>query len=60
MMANIQSILYLTKRIADLNFKGQATIGMAGLSKSWCTSKGRVTLALVREMLGAIGILNEN
>lgn len=59
-MANTQAILFLTKRISDLHQEGKATMGMAGLSKAWCTSRGRETLALARELLGGNGILNEN
>jgi acyl-CoA oxidase len=59
-MADIQAMMYLTKRISDLHQMGKATMGMAAMCKSWCTSKGRETISLGRELLGGNGILNEN
>jgi alkylation response protein AidB-like acyl-CoA dehydrogenase len=59
-MGNIQAVLFFTKRVSELNMQGRASIGMAGMLKSWCTNKGRETIALARELLGGDGILYEN
>jgi alkylation response protein AidB-like acyl-CoA dehydrogenase len=59
-MGNIQAMTFLARRISEYYEKGDATMGMAGLCKSWCTSRGRETIALAREILGGNGILNEN
>lgn len=59
-MGNIQAMMFLCKRITELHMEGKANMGKAGLCKAYCTSKGRETVALGRELLGANGILYEN
>jgi alkylation response protein AidB-like acyl-CoA dehydrogenase len=59
-MGNIQSCLYLVKRITDLYIKGQANMGLAALCKSFCSSKGREAVALARELMGGNGIILDN
>lgn len=59
-MADTQAILFLTKRVSDLNCQGKTTMGMAAMCKSWTTSKARDTLRIARELMGGNGILNEN
>ena len=59
-MGNIQSCLFLVKRITDLYIKGQANMGMAALCKSLCSARGRESVALARELMGGNGIILDN
>lgn len=60
MMGNIQASLYLCKRTSELFLSGKMTVGKVGLTKAWCTLRGRETVALAREIMGGNGILYEN
>jgi acyl-CoA oxidase len=59
-MSNTQASLFLCKRITELFLQGKASIAKAGLLKAFCTSKGKESVSLARDLLGANGILFEN
>jgi alkylation response protein AidB-like acyl-CoA dehydrogenase len=59
-MSNTQACLFLCKRITELHLNNKVTIAKAGLLKAFCTSKGRESVSLARELLGGNGILLEN
>src|SRR5437764_9174981 len=57
MLANITACQCLIARTAQLDDEGRLTDAQAALSKSFCTSKSRETVAWAREILGGNGIV---
>src|ERR1700693_5249690 len=57
MLANITAAQCLLVRLAQLEAEGKMTDSHAALSKAFCTSKCRETVAWARELLGGNGIL---
>jgi len=57
MLANITASQCLIARTAQLDVAGTLTDAQAALSKSFCTSKCRETVAWAREILGGNGIV---
>jgi alkylation response protein AidB-like acyl-CoA dehydrogenase len=57
MLANITACQCLVARTAQLDVAGTLTDAQAALSKSFCTSKCRETVAWARELLGGNGIV---
>src|SRR6202050_4050665 len=56
MLANITAAQCLLVRLAQLEAEGKMTDSHAALSKAFCTSKCRETVAWARELLGGNGI----
>ncbi len=56
MLANITACQCLVARTAQLDMAGKLTDAHAALSKAFCTSKSRETVAWAREILGGNGI----
>ncbi len=59
MLANITASQCLIGRMAQLQAEGKLTDAHAALSKAFCTSKCRETVAWARELLGGNGIAAE-
>jgi alkylation response protein AidB-like acyl-CoA dehydrogenase len=59
MLSNITACQGIVFRSAQLEAEGKLTDAHAALSKAFCTSKSRETLAYARELLGGNGILVE-
>ena len=57
MLANITACQCMVARTAQLDAEGKLTDAQAALSKAFCTSKSRETVAWAREILGGNGIL---
>jgi glutaryl-CoA dehydrogenase len=57
MISNITACQGIIFRSAQLEAEGKLTDAHAALSKAFCTSKSRETLAYARELLGGNGIL---
>ena len=57
MLANITACQCLVVRTAQLDDEGKLTDAQAALSKAFCTSKMRETVAWAREILGGNGIV---
>ena len=57
MLANITACQCMVARAAQLDAEGKLTDAQAALSKAFCTSKSRETVAWAREILGGNGIL---
>ncbi len=57
MLANITACQCMVARTAQLDVEGKLTDAQAALSKAFCTSKSRETVAWAREILGGNGIL---
>ncbi len=57
MLANITACQCMVARTAQLDVAGKLTDAQAALSKAFCTSKSRETVAWAREILGGNGIL---
>src|ERR1700734_2009481 len=57
MLANITAAQCLLVRLAQLEAEGKMTDSHAALSKAFCTSKCRETVAWARELLGGNGIV---
>jgi alkylation response protein AidB-like acyl-CoA dehydrogenase len=59
MLANITACQCLVARTAQLDVEGKLTDSQAALSKAFCTSKSRETVAWAREILGGNGIVTD-
>jgi glutaryl-CoA dehydrogenase len=57
MLANITACQCMVARTAQLDADGKLTDAQAALSKAFCTSKSRETVAWAREILGGNGIV---
>jgi alkylation response protein AidB-like acyl-CoA dehydrogenase len=57
MIANITACQCLVARTAQLDIEGKLSDAQAALSKAFCTSKSRETVAWAREILGGNGIV---
>jgi alkylation response protein AidB-like acyl-CoA dehydrogenase len=57
MLSNITACQCLVVRTAQLDMEGKLSDAQAALSKAFCTSKSRETVAWARELLGGNGIL---
>jgi alkylation response protein AidB-like acyl-CoA dehydrogenase len=57
MLANITACQCMVARLAQLDMEGKLTDAQAALSKAFCTSKSRETVAWAREILGGNGIV---
>ena len=58
MLSNITACQCLVARTAQLDAEGKLTDSQAALSKAFCTSKSRETVAWAREILGGNGIVD--
>ncbi len=59
MLSNITACQCLVARTAQLDVEGKLTDAQAALSKAFCTSKSRETVAWAREILGGNGIVTD-
>jgi glutaryl-CoA dehydrogenase len=59
MLSNITACQCLVARTAQLDDAGKLTDSQAALSKAFCTSKSRETVAWAREILGGNGIVTD-
>jgi glutaryl-CoA dehydrogenase len=59
MLSNITACQCLVARTAQLDEAGKLTDSQAALSKAFCTSKSRETVAWAREILGGNGIVTD-
>ncbi len=59
MLSNITACQCLVARTAQLDDQGKLTDAQAALSKAFCTSKSRETVAWAREILGGNGIVTD-
>ena len=59
MLSNITACQCLVARTAQLDDEGKLTDSQAALSKAFCTSKSRETVAWAREILGGNGIVTD-
>jgi alkylation response protein AidB-like acyl-CoA dehydrogenase len=59
MLSNITACQCLVARTAQLDDQGNLTDAQAALSKAFCTSKSRETVAWAREILGGNGIVTD-
>jgi glutaryl-CoA dehydrogenase len=59
MLSNITACQCLVARTAQLDVAGKLTDSQAALSKAFCTSKSRETVAWARELLGGNGIVTD-
>ena len=59
MLSNITACQCLVARTAQLDVAGVLTDSQAALSKAFCTSKSRETVAWARELLGGNGIVTD-
>lgn len=59
MLSNITACQCLIARTAQLDDSGKLTDSQAALSKAFCTSKSRETVAWAREILGGNGIVSD-
>ncbi len=59
MLSNITACQCLVARTAQLDVEGKLTDSQAALSKAFCTSKSRETVAWAREILGGNGIVTD-
>jgi len=60
MMANIQAMIHMCHRITILYDQKKLTIGMAAMTKAYCSKLAREVAALGRESLGGNGIIIDN
>ena len=59
MLSNITACQCLVARTAQLDVAGKLTDAQAALSKAFCTSNSRETVAWAREILGGNGIVTD-
>eukprot|EP00340_Litonotus_pictus_P002374 CAMPEP_0170517494 /NCGR_PEP_ID=MMETSP0209-20121228/3472_1 /TAXON_ID=665100 ORGANISM="Litonotus pictus, Strain P1" /NCGR_SAMPLE_ID=MMETSP0209 /ASSEMBLY_ACC=CAM_ASM_000301 /LENGTH=387 /DNA_ID=CAMNT_0010802765 /DNA_START=64 /DNA_END=1223 /DNA_ORIENTATION=+ len=59
-LSNIQSMIYFCKSVYDENQTGGVSMGKAALCKSYCTTKARETVRILRELWGGNGIISTN
>lgn len=57
MLANVQAMIFFTKRVSELFDAGKVSMGKVSLCKGYCSKLLRETVALARELLGGNGIL---
>ena len=58
-MSNTQAIGMVCWRLADMNSKGELTIGIIGMFKAWVTETARQITRWGREVLGGNGITHD-
>jgi acyl-CoA oxidase len=59
-MSNIQGMLLVCWRIANLYDSGKLVMGQTAMAKAWVSERAREVARLGREVCGGNGLLHEN